>query len=277
MPRLGDRRRHDADPRRPRLRDRAVARRARRGADPGRAHDARLPHQQDLRGLDRDHAPLHGARGGGQAPAGRRRADRSRQAAAARSSRALPEDRRVLRLVVPDALARLGLLAALRRVRRRSRPTCASSSARRAGSRGELPRHARLPGASCRTSRRFLFRLVDIANELFAMAASVPGRRRSSTRHAAEADEARRLADLFCRSARRKVRALSATSGATTTPSLQARRARAPGRRGLARGRGDAARAAPRAGRRPEAGSRGRGLSPGCGARRAPARLPIDP
>jgi hypothetical protein len=33
-----------------------------------RAHDARLPHQPHLRGLERDHAPLHGPRGRGQAP-----------------------------------------------------------------------------------------------------------------------------------------------------------------------------------------------------------------
>jgi hypothetical protein len=33
-------------------------------------------HQQDLRGLERDHAPVHGARGGRQAPRGRRRARR---------------------------------------------------------------------------------------------------------------------------------------------------------------------------------------------------------
>ena len=37
-------------------------------ADRRRAHDARLPDQQDLRGLERDHAPVHGPRGGGQAP-----------------------------------------------------------------------------------------------------------------------------------------------------------------------------------------------------------------
>ena len=132
---LGDRRRHDADPRRPRLRDRAVAGGARRGADPGRADDARLPHQPDLRGLVRDHAPVHGARGGRQAPPGRRRPDRSREAVRRQSEGVLPR-RRLLRLVVPDPLARLGTLAALLGVRQRSPPTCASSSARRASSRG---------------------------------------------------------------------------------------------------------------------------------------------
>ncbi len=50
-PHLGDRGRHAADPRRPRLRDRDLAAGARRGADRRRADDARLPHQPDLRGL----------------------------------------------------------------------------------------------------------------------------------------------------------------------------------------------------------------------------------
>ena len=50
-PLLGDRGRHHADPRRARLRDRALARGARRASHRRRAHDARLPHQQDLRGL----------------------------------------------------------------------------------------------------------------------------------------------------------------------------------------------------------------------------------
>ena len=54
----------------------------------------------------------------------------------------------------------------------------------------------------------FLFRLVDIANELFAMAASVSrahAMRRAGDPAAASAAE---LADLFCRGARRKVRRL---------------------------------------------------------------------
>ena len=57
---------------RPRLRDRAVARLPR--GDPGRrrALDARHADQHDLRGLVGDHAPLHGPRGGGQAPQDRR-------------------------------------------------------------------------------------------------------------------------------------------------------------------------------------------------------------
>ena len=59
--RVAHRRRHAADPRRPRLRDGAVARAARREADSRRARDARLPHQSDLRGIVGDHAAVHRA------------------------------------------------------------------------------------------------------------------------------------------------------------------------------------------------------------------------
>ena len=76
-PRLEDHRRHDAGPRRPRLRDRAPrSPPAARRPIAGRARDARLPHQPDLRGQQRDHAPVHGPRGRGPAPPGRRRHDR---------------------------------------------------------------------------------------------------------------------------------------------------------------------------------------------------------
>jgi hypothetical protein len=51
----------------------------------------------------------------------------------------------------------------------------------------------------------FLFRLVDIANELFAMAASVARAQSMGERGDADADNARELADVFCRDAERKV------------------------------------------------------------------------
>jgi alkylation response protein AidB-like acyl-CoA dehydrogenase len=51
----------------------------------------------------------------------------------------------------------------------------------------------------------FLFRLVDIANELFAMAASVSRAQSMLERGDAAAAGARELADLFCRDAKRKV------------------------------------------------------------------------
>ena len=59
--------------------------------------------------------------------------------------------------------------------------------------------------AKLQNKQAFLFRLVDVANELFAMAASVA--RADAMRRAghAEADKALELADLFCRGARRKV------------------------------------------------------------------------
>jgi hypothetical protein len=51
----------------------------------------------------------------------------------------------------------------------------------------------------------FLFRLVDVANELFAMAASVCRARALAEASNPEAEEAAKLADLFCRTARRRV------------------------------------------------------------------------
>jgi alkylation response protein AidB-like acyl-CoA dehydrogenase len=51
----------------------------------------------------------------------------------------------------------------------------------------------------------FLFRLVDIANELFAMAASVSRAHAMAEADHPEAANAAELADLFCRNARRKV------------------------------------------------------------------------
>ncbi len=54
----------------------------------------------------------------------------------------------------------------------------------------------------------FLFRLVDIANELFAMAASVARAQSMADRGDSAAGAARELADLFCRDTRRKVNQL---------------------------------------------------------------------
>ena len=62
--------------------------------------------------------------------------------------------------------------------------------------------------AAAERKQAFLFRLVDIANELFAMSASVS--RAQALRHAGHPDAARaaKLADHFCLGARRKVRKL---------------------------------------------------------------------
>ena len=54
----------------------------------------------------------------------------------------------------------------------------------------------------------FLFRTVDIAMELFAMAAATTHAARLGDGRYPEAEQARELADLFCRNARRKVRRL---------------------------------------------------------------------
>jgi hypothetical protein len=51
----------------------------------------------------------------------------------------------------------------------------------------------------------FLFRLVDVENELFAMAAVVARAHALGARRSPEAARAGELADLFCRNARRKV------------------------------------------------------------------------
>ena len=62
--------------------------------------------------------------------------------------------------------------------------------------------------AKLQNKQAFLFRLVDIANEAFAMAASVSRAQTLADTHAPEATEAVRIADVFCRQARRRVRGL---------------------------------------------------------------------
>ena len=63
--------------------------------------------------------------------------------------------------------------------------------------------------AKLQNKQAFLFRLVDIANETFAMAAAVAPRE-GPRRHARRPRRRRplRMADVFCRSARRRVKAL---------------------------------------------------------------------
>jgi hypothetical protein len=62
--------------------------------------------------------------------------------------------------------------------------------------------------ARLQNKQAFLFRLVDVANELFAMAATLTRAKAMADARHAQAAEARALADLFCRSARRKVKRL---------------------------------------------------------------------
>jgi alkylation response protein AidB-like acyl-CoA dehydrogenase len=59
--------------------------------------------------------------------------------------------------------------------------------------------------AKLQNKQAFLFRLVDVANELFAMAATVARARALAEKQRPEAAEARHLADLFCRMSRRRV------------------------------------------------------------------------
>src|SRR5581483_1462759 len=68
---------------------------------------------------------------------------------------------------------------------------------------GMLVHQARL-----QNKQAFLFRAVDIANELFAMAASITRADAMKRAGLPEAMSAERLAELFCRNARRKVRRL---------------------------------------------------------------------
>jgi len=75
----------------------------------------------------------------------------------------------------------------------------------RASFHGMLRYQARL-----QNKQAFLFRLVDVANELFAMAATVARAQALAASQRPEAADARRLADVFCRISRRRVRELFA-------------------------------------------------------------------
>jgi hypothetical protein len=62
--------------------------------------------------------------------------------------------------------------------------------------------------AKLQRKQAFLFRMVDIANLLFAMAASLSRARTMADRRHPQAAEAGALSDLFCRDARRRVQRL---------------------------------------------------------------------
>jgi hypothetical protein len=62
--------------------------------------------------------------------------------------------------------------------------------------------------AALQRKQMFLFRLVDVANELFAMAATITRTHAMLREGHPEAENAAELCELFCRSARRKVRRL---------------------------------------------------------------------
>ena len=65
-------------------------------------------------------------------------------------------------------------------------------------------------GAKMERKQAFLFRTVDVVMELFAMAASLSHARALAEWGSPQAEQARELADLFCRGARRRVRQLFA-------------------------------------------------------------------
>ncbi len=135
--------------------------------------------------------------------------------------------------------ARFGSLAThLRFVERTSRRLA------RASFHGMLVYQARL-----QNKQAFLFRLVDIANEAFAMAASISRAQTLADRAAPEAKDARRTTDVFCRQARRRVEQLF------REPLEQRRRRALPARHGRARRRVALARG--RHPRRPRQSTRG--------------------
>jgi alkylation response protein AidB-like acyl-CoA dehydrogenase len=65
--------------------------------------------------------------------------------------------------------------------------------------------------AGLQNKQAFLFRLVDVANELFAMAATVSRAQALADAGRPEAKEAGELADVFCRMGRRRIEALFGT------------------------------------------------------------------
>lgn len=63
-------------------------------------------------------------------------------------------------------------------------------------------------GPKLQNKQAFLFRLVDVGNELFAMAAAVSRAKALKEARRPEAEKAQELADVFCRMAKRRIQAL---------------------------------------------------------------------
>ena len=174
---LADGRRAGPDPRRPRLRDRRLARRPRRAGRPRRADAARSAHQPDLRGLDRDHAPADRPGGGRRPPVGRGRPHRPgqvpvRQGAgpARRPAASTPAGCRSWSPA--PASSRAPTPSSTRPATATSPRTCGTSSARaRKLARSTFYAMSRWQGRM-ETKQGFLGRIVDIGAELFAMSAA---------------------------------------------------------------------------------------------------------
>ena len=121
-----------------------------------------------------------------------------------REARCAPQGRRVLRRLVPEPLLRLGPLAALRRVRAPRRHVRFTERMSRKLARKTF--HAMLRfGPKLEKRQAVLFRLVDVGGR----AVRDGGRLLAGARCCGRRDsrEAVELADLFCRYARRRVRA----------------------------------------------------------------------
>jgi len=149
---------------------------------------------------ERDPAPLHRARSGRSAYAGRGRASAAGRRNG-RKERRGREGGRALRVVVSDEVCRMEPRAAVRRVR----PPCEAHGLRRADvtPSGEIdfPRDDALSGAS-REEGTALARIVDIGTDLFAMAATLS----YATSLAKNGQKnAIQLADHFCREARVRI------------------------------------------------------------------------
>ena len=108
-------------------------------------------------------------------------------------------------MVVPETLARMGTLARyskfgklaphLRFIERKSRKLAR-----------EIFHGMVVHGPRLQNKQRFLFRIIDVSNELFAMAASIARAeaiRKAKDEHAREAIQ---LVDTFCQRARRQVK-----------------------------------------------------------------------
>ena len=210
-PRLGDRRRHDADPRRPRLRDRALARR--------RAARRRSPVERMMRDY-RINLIFEGSSEIMHLFMAREAVDKHLQVAGAMID---PEEGAGEKLAgaaedrspsTPAGTRAAGWAGAGGRATPSSGALAGAPALRRAQHaaswRAQIFHGMVVYQAQAGAQAGFLFRCVDIAKELFAMAAvgvaraSADATRRRRGRPAG----ARQLADLFCRNARRKVRRL---------------------------------------------------------------------
>ena len=172
--------------------------------DPDRADDARLPHQPDLRGIERDHAAVHRPRGGGHPPQGRGRADRPEDAGSRPSSRPWRARRCSTRPGIRGSGSAFAGRVRLRRVRAARDPRAVR------GARQPEARPARCSTAWCgsapssRSGRRCSAGWWRSAPSCWRSPRRAAARRRWSSRTRRNRGPVE-LADLFSRQARRRV------------------------------------------------------------------------